>query len=529
MNKVKALLIFSLFISLLSCSSVNTSSSLSTSEESTSYESLVDETSSVEELKVNYEIVYKFENGEILKKLKGKRVAGEILDFVSPQYPFLKASIDRINEVVGTNDIYYEVIYSYSDIGETELDSSIDYDEIMFDKNKGISFTYIISGRTSKWDDIIVGNNFAINIGRFKLFDSTFEARWKEYTGSMAYGVGREALLTSEKEEILVTFSISTKGISLYKNGKLHYSWGNRLYNAEISGLNYNKMVQDFTSVVFDEISSSGFKVGGNIKEVKLDYAVNEERAKEIYDNYVVTSVKYLDDYNHEIESKYVNIDHGGNEYSIISPTIPNYHCSDDLVEGITNEDKEIVVRYTNQGTEKLSSNQVLDKTNRYEWGNTSTWISVANNLKNDFSVSVKYHNEGIRSLEKTTNVDDYRWRTGLNIVTDGTTNNFWVTRLDWMGWFSGNQIGNNEKYSSDYFANINDDLYPVYKDCYVYVNYIRRGNTLDIIGFIEPINENYKNNIYKYKYQLNNLNTNNISIYLTSEDAKLTLMSVKY
>lgn len=530
--KLNRILLSTLLITnLFSCATLNSSSSiLDESINQTNQSEITSENISGELVEVNVEIVYKLETGEIIDTIQEKKWSCEKISYQSPKIPFLTPDIELIEQTVPNFDVYHEVVYSYSDIGEMNLKADDYFDNIMFDQDKGISFTYILSNRKSKWDELIKGNNFCINVGRFKVFDDTYEARWKEYTGSMTYGVGREALLTSLNEEILVTFSIAPNGaISLYKNGVLHYAWGNRLYNAEIDGLNYNKIVQDFSFTLFEEIENNGFKIASDIKELKLDYAVSETRAQEIFESYVYTKIKYVDDNNFELLDRYVNINHGGYNYEVVSPTLPNYICDKEVVSGISIDDEEIVVKYSHLGEEKLLKEQVLDKTNIYEWGNTSTWINVASNLKNDFAISIKYHNEGIRSLDESAHYDSCRWRTALNIITDGSTNNFWITRLDWMGWFGGNRIGSNEIYSYDYFANLNDDVYNVYKDCYVYVNYIRNGNTLDIIGFIEPVHQKYKDKIYKYHYQLNNLTTDNISIYLTSEDAKVTLMSVKY
>lgn len=540
-------IILALLISLVGCnqgSYQNSESEISNSDLS-SFE-VSEESSFSEEKEAQIEIEYYFKDGQIFNRTKKKGIVGESYKFTSPQLNFMKPEVEEIEFVLSEEGFYQKVIYDYSYEVVQEVNNGQKFNYFMVDESKGLSFNYVISGNNSHWNEIFTNEYFIIYNAYLRAQDLDYYADFKSGSAIKSNNIVNDALLTNEENEVFVSISINPdSSITFYKNGVLAYTFlpgmlpdSKEYRNDDVQ----EKKIKDLVENIFKGLSDTGFKVGKGdfkIKNLSINYALDDYQARALYREQVHTSVLYVDEFGNELFDRKSIIDIGGTEYSFTSPSLENYTCDKELVSGVTSKDKTEKVVYTFDGEEQISleeknnKSNILNQANCFQWGNTSMWYEIVSEIEGDFIVRLNYHLNGSTSLAGSTNKDECCWRTNLTIIHNPTNNDRYVARMDCFGWFNdvnsdGINIGNNESVGTEYFDNPHLDSYNVFNDCDVTQTIARKGDKLSMNFIIKPNKVGYENRVYKRNFSMDNVTIEKLNISFSAEDAIVTINSVK-
>ena len=541
-NKLYLLSVLSVLV-IAGCKG-NTSTSSSkpnTSSSSSSSEVITSTSSSLEAGEANILIEYFYSNGEYFGKHKATGVIGENYSVNSPTLDFMKADDDVVDFTLTSEGYYQKVVYDYSLEYVNDLSKGRDFSYFMADKDRGVSFNYIISGNSSTSNILFENNLFAISNLNLRMKDDDRYADFKYHQAIKSNFAYDNSLLSASDNDVYVSISFnSDNSIDIYKDGVLNYTYGSTLRPnyTTYSGRVY---IKDLVDNVFEGIKDNGFSISDTndyVKSLSIGYGLNKDEAKKLYENKVHTQVKYVDEFGNEILERKSILDNGGTAYSFATPSVNNFTYDKNVIEGTTDKDKVEYVNYTFNGTEKITGEMkqnkknVHDRTNTFEWA-SKEWYKVGENLEGDFVIRVNYHLNGSASKTVSTDGGACCWRTNLTIIHDAKTSDRYVSRLDWHGWMDdvnrdGKQIATSMDNGSSYVDNYNYDIFNIYNDCVITETITRSGSKVTIERIIQPNKVGYKTRVYHHTATLNGVTSEKLHVSFGAEDAVVTFNSIK-
>lgn len=426
--------------------------------------------------------------------------------------------------------------YSYGDF----------YDGTNENLDNGISFTFIANNINDVNEPLIKGSHFQLMATKAYLYSNGQVATWDYTSIIQAKANDYMNLFGNQYQDKLITISINTdKSITYYLNGNLLFTWLGTIKNTSSSSEMFTYSISSLYYNIINDIHSSGFYIGNNhendshctIKDFRINQGMNDQEARDFATNYNIINVKYRDEFGRSIASDNTYISLTETEYSLPSPLVECYTPSSSVINGKSQKSEDIVVNYTFNGLEHVDlKNNVLNKTNGYNWPNTDNWLKYLNDVEGDFSIKVEFNNKGCLSMPSTSSAKDIVWRTALPIVYNPVTNDRWVCRLDWWGWLDelngdGIQLGSNPNFNNGncYVSNFSRDMYYVLSDCDVSMIYMRRNNNLVMKCKIFPNHKLYQQFTYDYACSLDNLTSEKLNFAFSAEDAIVTINSLKY
>ena len=485
---------------------------------------------------------YRLPDGTLIDSTTQEVKPGEAYSVESPKVRFMAPSIATVEGTMDADGEIVDVVYDYSsDAMETQVSPGRDMGKLYVDDKKGLSISYVMKGSSGDWEQVFQGNTFAIYNGCIRVRDGLPAERYAGdwYDGSNAVnGAAWNALLSSNTEEILVTWSFNADGsIHVYKNGKMVFLFAastpaNGKWTA--SGQSHNLMVSDVTEALFAEVAEKGLTLGAfidngsnpvswSMRDLSVGYAMDMKEATEYASQYKVVKAQYVDENKNQVRTPLITMSKIGAEYSIEAEAIPGYTAVSQTVTGtVTPETSVIELSYTRNGEEKVTAPDVRDRLGQGGWNDSSYWVYIADGLTGDFTVTSEY----ILNAGAITTGD--AWKTSIGIVYDSNNKGNRVTaRFDWAGWQDGSLCGSHSNGSM--WCGSMEEYHAVAADCTVRTIYTRVGNTITCANVITANSGQYAGNVYFWTTTIYDVNKDSIGLALSPEFAKITLVSVKY
>lgn len=518
----------------------NTSTSTNKNSVDTSLSSSI-VSSSVNNKEADILIEYYFSNGKLVNKNKTKGIIGESYSINTPSLDFMKPDYEKVDFTLTEEGFYKKVVYDYSLEPVEKVNANDDFSYFMVDEEKGLSLSYVISGNESTSSAIFDNDYFTIyNHGlRVKDLDKYADFSYEKAVKSN-YAIDK-SLLTGIDNEIYVSISINPDySIDFYKDGVLNYTFVSTMrpsYNKFATDIYFKDVVKN----IFEGVKGSGITIGEkveNMRNLYVTYALDKNEAKKLYEKNIHTQVKFVDEFNNEILERKSVFNKKDEAYSFNAPEIENFTKDRSVIEGTANKSGVEYVKYTFNGSEKITNEMktnkknVLNRYDTYSWA-SQEWFKVAENLDGDFVSRVNFHLEGAASRAVSTNGGDCCWRTNLTIIHDPVTNDRYVARLDWHGWMDdvnrdGKNIGTSMNNGSSYLDNYDYDIFNVYNDCDITETITRKGSKVTIDFIIKPNKVGYENRVYHHQVELFGVTTTKLNISFCAEDAIVSFNSVK-
>ena len=483
-------------------------------------------------------INYKLPDGTIIDSHAQEVKPGENYSVASPKVRFMAPSITTVEGTMDADGEVIDVVYDYSaEAMEKEVSPGRDMGKLYVDEKKGLSLSYVMKGSSGDWEQVFQGNTFAIYNGCIRVREANpakvYAGDW--YDGNNAVnGAPWNALLSSNSEEILVTWSFNANGsITVYKNGKMVFLFSastpaNGKWSA--SGQNYNLMVSNVTEHFFAEVAEKGLTLGAfvdngstpvtwTMRDLSVGYAMSTAQAAEYAAQYKTVKAVYVDEKNNQIRDPYVSVSKIGSTYSIPAFDIPGYSTeSKELTGEVTNDLSEIKVNYNRVGQEQIVEPVVRDRRNEGGWADPSYWVNMAT-LTNGQVATVEYtvnSNNG--------NVDP--WKCPIVVIYDANNSGNRVThRFDWYGWEDGN-LAEGQSNGSMWCGSM-EEYYSVAQDCTIRVTYQMIDNNLLESYVITANSGQYAGKAYYWHPSVSGIIAESITIALAPEFAQVILTSV--
>ena len=489
----------------------------------------------------NLVINYKLPDGTLIDSVSQEVKQGETYSVASPKVRFMAPSIETVEGTMDADGETIDVTYDYSSLAvETEVSPGRDMGKLYVDSKKGLSLSYVMRGSTGDWEQVFQGNTFAIYNGCIRVRDANpakqFAGDWYDGNNSVN-GAGWNALLSSESEEILVTWSFNPDGsICVYKNGSMVFLFAastpaNGKWSA--SGQNYNLMVSNVTESFFAEVADRGLQLGAfvdngstpvnwKMRDLSVNYAMDNAAAAEYAAQYKVVKGVYVDAAsNTPIRNPYVSVSKIGSTYSIPAFEVPGYTATTDTVTGeVTAETGEVKVAYNRVGEEKLTESVTRDRRNDGGWNDPSYWVNMVT-LTNGQTATVEYV---VNS--NNNNVDP--WKCPIVVVYDtNNTANRCTHRFDWFGWEDGELAASQN--NGGMWCGTMEEYYSVAQDCTVRVTYQMVDNNLIETYIITANSGAYAGKTYYWHPSVSGISAESITVALAPEFAQVILTSVYY
>ena len=489
----------------------------------------------------NLVINYRLPNGTLIDSISQEVKQGETYSVASPKVRFMAPSIETVEGTMDADGETIDVTYDYSSLAaETEVSPGRDMGKLYVDTKKGLSLSYVMRGSTGDWEQVFQGNTFAIYNGCIRVRDANpakqFAGDWYDGSNSVN-GAGWNALLSSESEEILVTWSFNPDGsICVYKNGSMVFLFAastpaNGKWSA--SGQNYNLMVSNVTESFFAEVADRGLQLGAfvdngstpvnwKMRDLSVNYAMDNAAAAEYAAQYKVVKGVYVDaKSNTPIRNPYVSVSKIGSTYSIPAYDIPGYTTSADTVTGeVTAETGEVKVVYNRVGEERLTESVTRDRRNEGGWNDPSYWVNMVT-LTNGQTATVEY-------IVNSNNNNVDAWKCPIVVVYDTNNNgNRCTHRFDWYGWEDG-ELAASQNNGSMWCGSM-EEYYSVAQDCTVRVTYQMVDNNLIETYIITANSGVYAGKTYYWHPSVSGISAESITVALAPEFAQVILTSVYY
>ena len=501
----------------------------------------------------NLVVNYKLPNGEIFDSVTQEVKEGETYSIASPKVRFMAPSLPAVEGPMGAEGVSVDVTYDYSAAAlETVVEHGQDMGKLYVDSTKGLSFSYVMKGSTADWDQVFRGETYAIYNGCIRIREAfpakEFAGDW--YDGSNAVnGAGWNALLSSNTEEILVTWSINPDGsVAVYKNGgmvfdfaantKANGSWTPRDYqNPDGSWVreDIGKTTTDFAAHLLAEVATLGLKVGAfrdettelvnwSMRDLAVGYAMDDAAAAAYAAQYKSVKGVYVDETKTQIRTPYTSVTKIGSEYSIPAADVPGYTAVSSSATGTATAETSVVeIAYTRNGEEKITEAIVSDQIAAgWGWTNESRWAIATETLKNGNTVTIEY------KLESSSYTNNDAAKTAIVIAYDAANRgNRSTNRFDWWGWEDGEFCG--DRTNGGMWCPSMDVYHAVQKDCTVRLNATLVNGSLTLDYIITANSGEYAGNVYYMTTYAHGITAENVGIAISPEYAKVTLLSVKY
>ena len=489
----------------------------------------------------NLVINYKLPDGTLIDSISQEVKQGETYSVASPKVRFMAPSIETVEGTMDADGETIDVTYDYSSLAvEAEVSPGRDMGKLYVDSKKGLSLSYVMRGSTGDWEQVFQGNTFAIYNGCIRVRDANpakqFAGDWYDGNNSVN-GAGWNALLSSESEEILVTWSFNPDGsICVYKNGSMVFLFAastpaNGKWSA--SGQNYNLMVSNVTESFFAEVADRGLQLGAfvdngstpvnwKMRDLSVNYAMDNAAAAEYAAQYKVVKGVYVDAAsNTPIRNPYVSVSKIGSTYSIPAFEVPGYTATTDTVNGeVTAETGEVKVAYNRVGEEKLTESVTRDRRNDGGWNDPSYWVNMVT-LTNGQTATVEYV---VNS--NNNNVDP--WKCPIVVVYDtNNTANRCTHRFDWFGWEDGELAASQN--NGGMWCGSMEEYYAVAQDCTVRATYQLVGGNLTETYTITANSGAYAGKSYFWHPSVIGIAAESVTVALAPEFAQVILTSVYY
>ena len=450
-------------------------------------------------------------------------------------------------------------IYDYSNEVVEEVSRGQSFDAFMVDEEKGLSFSFVMSGATNDWAETIVGQTFALYAGTAEIRDSKtpseyvgdwHEKKWYSNTNYDSYltmGYAWYSLASDSTDEILVTWSIDATGIKCYKNGNLMLFWSSNITPCESwsanggTGANINKTIADLVQNIYTEVRESGFELGTilklkpeslhniNFKNLRVGYAVDDATAKKLADRpYHLVTINYLSNENIPIAKPTSVVGLSGESYEIEIPTIAGFTTAETTITGTFYSQDSVSIIYYPNGTSKIDNPVGYNMMGMYGWDTTlrEQWYDL-HTFTDDFEAVLHY------TLFGGINVFD----TLLSVLWDARSNDDVMLRLDWCGFLNDrdkngiNTMGTYADFGDmfvDQFEKGEFNLLIEY--CDVVTTYRKVGTTITIRSVLTA-NANYsiKGFTYVLEQTIYNTTAKDITLSIAAENAYVMLNSFYY
>ena len=489
----------------------------------------------------NLVINYKLPNGTLIDSISQEVKQGETYSVASPKVRFMAPSIETVEGTMDADGETIDVTYDYSSLAvEAEVSPGRDMGKLYVDSKKGLSLSYVMRGSTGDWEQVFQGNTFAIYNGCIRVRDANpakqFAGDWYDGNNSVN-GAGWNALLSSESEEILVTWSFNPDGsICVYKNGSMVFLFAastpaNGKWSA--SGQNYNLMVSNVTESFFAEVADRGLQLGAfvdngstpvnwKMRDLSVNYAMDNAAAAEYAAQYKVVKGVYVDAAsNTSIRNPYVSVSKIGSTYAIPAFEVPGYTATTDTVTGeVTAETAEAKITYTRNGEEKLTESVTRDRRTEGGWNDPSYWVNMAT-LTEGSVVTVEY-------IVNANNNNADAWKCPIVVVYDTNNNaNRCTHRFDWCGWEDGELAASQN--NGGMWCGSMEEYYAVAQDCTVRATYQLVGGNLTETYTITANSGAYAGNSYFWHTSVSGIAVESVTVALAPEFAQVILTSVYY
>ena len=490
----------------------------------------------------NLVVNYKLPNGEVFKSETQEVKQGEAYSIASPKVNFMAPSIETVEGTMGAEGVSVDVTYDYSAAAmEKEVAHGQDFGKLYVDPAKGLSLSYVMKGSQADWDQVFRGDTYAIYNGCIRAREAfpamVYAGDW--YDGSNAVnGAPWNALLSSDTEEILVTWSINPDGsVSVYKNGGKVFQ-----FNADVVANGQwapegteqaNPKVSNFVENMLLEVANVGLKVGAyrdetleavkwSMRDLSVNYAMDDAAAAEYAAQYKVVKGVYVDSAsNTPIRNPYVSVSKIGSTYAIPAFEVPGYTATAETVTGeVTAETAEAKITYTRNGEEKLTESVTRDRRNEGGWNDPSYWVNMAT-LTEGSVVTVEY-------IVNANNNNVDAWKCPIVVVYDTNNNaNRCTHRFDWFGWEDGEMAASQNNGSM--WCGSMEEYYAVAQDCTVRVTYQLVGGNLTETYTITANSGAYAGNSYFWHPSVSGIVAESVTVALAPEFAQVILTSVYY
>ena len=483
-------------------------------------------------------INYKLPDGTLIDSHTQEVKPGEGYSVASPKVKFMAPSITTVEGTMDADGEVIDVFYDYSaEAMEKEVSPGKDMGKLYVDEKKGLSLSYVMKGSSGDWEQVFQGNTFAIYNGCIRVREANpakvYASDW--YDGSNAVnGASWNALLSSDSEEILVTWSFNANGsITVYKNGKMVFLFSastpaNGKWSA--SGQNYNLMVSNVTEHFFAEVAEKGLTLGAfvdngstpvtwTMRDLSVGYAMSTAQAAEYAAQYKTVKAVYVDEKNNQIRDPYVSVSKIGSTYSIPAYDIPGYSTESKKLTGeVTNDLREIKVNYNRVGQEQIVEPVVRDRRNEGGWNDPSYWVNMVT-LTNGQVATVEY-------TVNSNNGNADAWKCPIVVIYDANNSGNRVThRFDWYGWEDGN-LAEGQSNGSMWCGSM-EEYYSVAQDCTIRVTYQMIDNNLLESYVITANSGQYAGKTYYWHPSVSGIIAESITIALAPEYAQVILTSV--
>ena len=231
-NKLYLLSVLSVLVIAGCKGNVNSSSSkpIPTSSSSSSEVITSTSSSSLENGEANILIEYFYSNGEYFGKHKTTGVIGKTYSVNSPTLDFMKADDEVVDFTLTSEGYYQKVVYDYSLEYVNDLSKGKDFSYFMADKDRGISFNYIVSGNSSTSNILFENDLFAISNLNIRMKDDDRYADFKYHQAIKSNFAYDNSLLSASDNDVYVSISFnSDHSIDIYKDGVLNYTYASTL------------------------------------------------------------------------------------------------------------------------------------------------------------------------------------------------------------------------------------------------------------------------------------------------------------
>ena len=489
----------------------------------------------------NLVINYKLPDGTLIDSISQEVKQGETYSVASPKVRFMAPSIETVEGTMDADGETIDVTYDYSSLAaETEVSPGRDMGKLYVDSKKGLSLSYVMRGSTGDWEQVFQGNTFAIYNGCIRVRDANpakqFAGDWYDGNNSVN-GAGWNALLSSDTEEILVTWSFNPDGsICVYKNGSMVFLFAastpaNGKWSA--SGQNYNLMVSNVTESFFAEVADRGLQLGAfvdngstpvnwKMRDLSVNYAMDNAAAAEYAAQYKVVKGVYVDAAsNTPIRNPYVSLSKIGSTYAIPAFEVPGYIATTDTVTGeVTAETGKVKVAYNRVGEERLTESVTRDRRNEGGWNDPSYWVNMST-LTEGSVVTVEY-------IVNANNNNVDAWKCPIVVVYDTNNNaNRCTHRFDWFGWEDG-ELAASQNNGSMWCGSM-EEYYAVAQDCTVRATYQLVGGNLTETYTITANSGAYAGKSYFWHPSVIGIAAESVTVALAPEFAQVILTSVYY
>ena len=489
-------------------------------------------------------INYKLPDGTLIDSHTQEVKQGETYSVASPKVKFMAPSIATVEGTMDADGEAIDVVYDYSAAAmETEVAHGQDMGKLYVDATKGLSLSYVMKGSSNDWEQVFNGNTYAIYNGCIRVREAfpamVYAGDWHDGKNTVN-GAGWNALLSSNTEEILVTWSINPDGsVAVYKNGAKVFNFvadkiadgqwapeGTELANPKVSNFVENMLL---------EVANVGLKIGacvdnGNVpvawsmRDLAVGYAMDDAAATAYASQYKSIKGVYVDETKTQIRAPYVSVCKLGSEYSIPAAGINGYTAVSSTVTGtVAEETSTVEIAYTRNGEEKLSEPKVSDQiVAGWGWTDENRWAIATETLQNGQTVTIDYR------LESTSYTNSDAAKTAIVIAYDAANRgNRSTNRFDWWGWEDGEFCG--DRTNGNMWCGSMEEYHEVQKDCNVRLNATLANGTLTLDYIITANSGIHAGKVYYMTTYAHGITAENVGIAISPEYAKVTLTSVKY